>query len=188
VVKAARAHLRGGGDGVFGADDVGHPQRLLARGHVVQAGDVKEVSDAAAQLRELLRAQAEPRSAQISDHRHDAAGARVPPGEPFRKARQRRLADQDMNRPAASGEQPFDQMATDEARSTGDEVPVGPTCRGSSLLRHGTSRATGAIHSIRQEPAAAPASTAQDDPSSGAPPEVIDATEQRGCEVAGRSS
>src|SRR6185312_10794032 len=120
VMEAAGLQRAGDGDGVARALDVCEAVLRLARGHVVDGGEMEEVVDRAAQLRDLLGVEPQQRLTQVSEHRPD------PPGAP--PAMDQRIEPSDRLRPhehvdlSLAGEQPFDQMTADEPRGAGHEV------------------------------------------------------------------
>src|SRR6185312_14916738 len=120
VMEAAGCERAGDGDRMAGPLDVREAVLRLARGHVVDGGEMEEVVDLAAQLSDLLRIEPEQRLAQVPEHRPD------PPGSA--PAMDERVEPSDRLRPhehvdlAVAREQPFDQMATDEPGRAGHEV------------------------------------------------------------------
>src|SRR5262249_33865804 len=138
MVEAAGADVPGGFDRVLRTGDIGLLQRRITGAQVVEAADVKEMSDLPAQLGQLLRRQPQMRGAEIADHRNDRTVAGAPSATPFLEARQRLLAHQDEDLAHRSLEELLDQVAADETRPSSDEVSVRSACCVSSLLRHGT--------------------------------------------------
>jgi hypothetical protein len=102
-------------DRVLRAADVDLRVALGVGGHVVDRREVEEVVD----LRQL-GLDAEVRQREIADHRLDPVGL-TPTFDERRELLARALADKDVD-VAFTLEQALDQMASDEARGSSDEV------------------------------------------------------------------
>ena len=119
-MEDARAEVVGELDGVLRALDVAGGVLLLARGHVVDRGQVEEVVDVAAQRVARRRVDAEQRRGEVAGDGVDPPVAAEPGGDRLEllgRARAHEHVDV-----ALALEQPLEQMTADEAGRPGHEV------------------------------------------------------------------
>ena len=122
VLEHAGLDLVGERDRVLRAVDVGDDLAFCVRLQVVDRGQMEEMLDLAGQFLLIGLGHAEQCLAQVTDDRHGTFFGGLPVLEQRRHLVEALLANEEVDRRAAAGEQFLDEALADESGRAGDEV------------------------------------------------------------------